>query len=125
MAKATEHRSFPAGNLEIRTLDTGTLQLTGYASVYGVEYDMGWYTESIASGAGKRSLSENPDVQLLLNHDSLPLARTVSGTLRLSEDQRGLFVEADLDPEDLDVQALVREEPPRRSRSDEFGVQGY
>lgn len=108
MAKATEHRSFPAASLEIRTLDTGTMQLTGYASVYGVEYDMGWYSEEIAAGAGKRSLSENPDVQLLLNHDSLPLARTVSGTLRLSEDTHGLYVEADLDPEDLDVQALVR-----------------
>ena len=50
---------------------------------------------------------------LVLNHgeagSGLPLARTRSGTLRLSEDPRmGLKVDADLDEEDPDVQMLRR-----------------
>lgn len=108
LEKLTEHRNVACSGVEIRALDSGTLQLTGYASVYDVDYDMGWYQERVAPGAGKRTLGESPDVQLLLNHESLPLARTASGTLRLSEDARGLYVEADLDPDDPDVQQLVR-----------------
>ena len=37
-------------------------------------------------------------MRLLIDHEGAPLARTRSGTLRLSEDERGLRVEADLDP---------------------------
>lgn len=108
MAKTTEHRVFDSSQLELRQVDAETLLLTGYASVYEHTYDMGWYVESVARSAGKRTLSENPDTQLLVNHTGLPLARTASGTLRLSEDDRGLYVEADLDPEDPDVKSLVR-----------------
>jgi HK97 family phage prohead protease len=94
--------------MEVREADDGTMTLAGYASIYDRPYDMGWFTESIARGAGRRSLGENPDVQLLVNHTGLPLARTLSGTLRLSEDETGLYVEADLDPDDPDAQSLVR-----------------
>ena len=37
---------------------------------------MGGYTETIARGAFTKTLSERPDVQLLINHEGLPLART-------------------------------------------------
>jgi phage head maturation protease len=39
-------------------------------------------------------------VQLLVKHDGLPLARTMSVTLDISEHDHGLGVEADLDPSD-------------------------
>jgi len=108
-AKGTlERRQFDATGMEIREADDGTITLTGYASVTETPYEVGFYTETIKRGAFKRTLREDPDVQLLVNHEGLPLARTKSGTLRLSENDRGLFVEADLDPEDPDVQALVR-----------------
>jgi hypothetical protein len=38
----------------------------------------------------------------------MPIARTKSGTLTLAEDERGLKVDADLDPEDPDVKSLAR-----------------
>jgi len=52
------------------------------------------FTETIAPGAFSKTLSETPDVRLLINHEGLPLARTKNGTLTLSEDERGLFMDA-------------------------------
>lgn len=94
-------------NLELRDVDD-SLVLSGCASVTNAPYDMGWYTERIAQGAFSKTLSENPDVQLLVNHEGLPLARTLSGTLRLHETPVGLMVDATLDPGDPDVDRVVR-----------------
>lgn len=100
-------------SLELRADATGTgTLLTGYASVFNTPYEVRsggrTFTESVAPGAFRRSIN-NPDldVQLLVNHEGLPLARTKSGTLKLSEDQTGLAVRADLDPTDPDVQSLA------------------
>ncbi len=87
-------------------------EVSGYASVTEKPYPVGEaFTEIIKRGAFRRSLGESPDVSLLLNHgragSSLPLARTTSGTLALSEDQTGLRFTAELDGRDPDVVALV------------------
>jgi HK97 family phage prohead protease len=102
-----ERRSFAP--LELRSdASDGIVHLTGYASVTEKPYDVGSYIETIARGAFTRTLNEDPDVQLLINHTGLPLARTKSGTLLLEERERGLWVDALLDPEDPDVQSLSR-----------------
>ena len=44
---------------------------------------------------------------LLVGHEGIPLARTKSGTLKLSEDARGLRVDAELDPKNPLVQSLL------------------
>lgn len=106
--RGLERRTFDVADLELRAADDGSLHLTGYASVTETPYDVGFYQETIRRGAFRRTLSENPDVQLLINHAGLPLARTVSGTMQLTEDNHGLKVDADLDPEDPDVQSLRR-----------------
>ena len=88
------------------------MHFSGYATVTDTPYDMGWYTEQISRGAFKKTLAEKPDVVLNISHgdaaSGLPVARTKSGTLRLHEDGTGLAVEADLDPEDPDVQLIGR-----------------
>lgn len=111
--KGIERRAFPARDLQLREAVDGALRLTGYACVTEHAYEVGWYRETIARGAFRRTLSESPDVQLLINHTGMPLARTTSGTLRLDErttpdgdGRTGLWVEADLDPEDPDVKSL-------------------
>lgn len=106
--KGLERRSFRADGLELREKDPETWTLTGYASVTEEPYEMGFYTETIKRGAFKRTLAEDPDVQLLINHEGLPLARTKSGTLRLEERERGLWVEADIDKADPDAIRLKR-----------------
>jgi HK97 family phage prohead protease len=75
---------------------------------------VGSFQETIARGAFRRTLSENPDVSLLVNHAGTPLARTASGTLTLLEDIHGLFFRAELEPSDPDVQSIV----PKLRRGD-------
>ena len=108
---SVERRLHPE-NFELREDLDGTLHLSGYASTTNQPYDMQWYTERIARGAFKKTLGESPDVTLNLNHgeagSGLPIARTKAGNLKLTEDTKGLRVEADLDPADPDVQLLAR-----------------
>lgn len=107
-------RRMAATVLEVRDDDADGITLTGYASTFDDPYDMGWYTETVESGAFKRTLGRKPDVRLLLNHDGLPLARTTSKTLSLDTDSKGLRVSASLDPSDPDVAAMV----PKMKRGD-------
>ena len=84
---------------EVRAVKNGDKRtITGYAARYNVlSDDLGGFRERIASGAFKRILDTNPDVVCLFNHsDNAVLGRTTAGTLRLSEDSRGLKFECDL-----------------------------
>lgn len=86
-----------------------TLEFRGHASVTERAYEMwdmfGPYMEIVSSGAFDATLARGDlDVPLVLNHDSLRrIARTTNGTLRLSVDDDGLLVEADVDARDADV----------------------
>lgn len=83
-----------AAVLEIRAAGR---RLEGLAAPYGVETRIGTFTEVIAAGAFSQTLAEGADVLGLLDHDaSKLLGRTRSGTLRLSEDQRGLAFSLDV-----------------------------
>lgn len=95
-----EQRLYQA-RLELRASEGATtVSFSGYATVYDEWYDvaggpeMGGWREMVSAGAAKRTLNAKPDVRLLINHDGLPLARTRSGTLMLTEDERGLLVDA-------------------------------
>ena len=106
MPAINSRRLVTAGGLEWRA-DSDTLTLEGHASTFNQPYDMGWYQEEVSPGAFKKTLSEKPDVRLLINHTDLPLARTVSGTLELAEDTTGLYNRATLDKRDPDVQRIA------------------
>lgn len=103
-SQAREVRQFTVRNVELRAGDgaAAPLTLSGYACVTGEPYDvtdwLGDYSEVVIAGSFGKTLAEQSDVRLLLNHDGLPLARTKSGTLRLNEDSIGLAVDADLEP---------------------------
>jgi uncharacterized protein len=99
--------------VEFRSTPTGELVLTGFASVYGVPYDVGgMFTETMKRGCAKRSIADNTDCSLLIEHAGLSLARTRSPsggepTLKLSEpEEKGLFCEGRLDPRNPRVQEL-------------------
>jgi|YNPBryulayer2012_1023412.scaffolds.fasta_scaffold00386_4 HK97 family phage prohead protease len=69
--------------------------VVGYAALYDtLSVDLGGFRERILPGAFARALAADADVRALINHDeSLLLGRTLSGTLVLSDDQRGLRVQ--------------------------------
>jgi hypothetical protein len=91
---------------EIRAADDG-VKVSGYAAVFNEAADIaGVFREVIAPGAFRAAIGRD-DVVFLVNHDGLPLARTRSGTLKLSEDDHGLRMETTLDPEDPDVKSIV------------------
>ena len=84
-------------------------KLRGLAIPYGVETRINGGTESIRAGAVTASLPGR-DILALVDHDAgKVLGRTRSGTLRLSEDERGLSYEIDLPDTTAvrDVLALV------------------
>jgi uncharacterized protein len=53
----------------------------------------GGFVEQVRSGTWKRAISKKDNIPLLLNHDK-KLASTKEGTLKLTEDNIGLFAEA-------------------------------
>ena len=89
--------------IEYRTFDMISLradgeeakQIIGHAAMFNVIGDGGWFREKIAPGAFAKSI-ERDDVRALFNHDkNFPLGRNKAGTLRLSEDDKGLLSEID------------------------------
>jgi len=94
--KKIERRTFTVRDVEARQAEDGTMRLSGYAAVFNDSSVPLPFKESIAPGAFRKTLMETPDVRLLINHEGLPLARTKNGTLTLSEDDRGLYMDAEI-----------------------------
>ena len=86
-----ERRAAP---LEIRAAGR---RLEGHAATFGAEARIGTFVETIAAGAFTASLADGGDKLALVDHDpGRVLARTRSGTLRLSQDSRGLAFDIDV-----------------------------
>jgi HK97 family phage prohead protease len=94
--KKTERRTFTVRNIEARQAEDGTMRMAGYAAVFNEASLPLPFIERIAPGAFTKTLQETPDVRLLANHEGLPMARTKNGTMRLSENETGLYFEAEL-----------------------------
>ena len=97
--RTEELRNQYGENVELRTAEVraagdDSLVVEGYASNFDVEYDLGYFKESVARGAFDSVMQD--DVRFLLNHTGAPLARTTNGTLELSIDETGLKYRAAL-----------------------------
>jgi len=104
-----ETRTFTT-DFEVREEADG-MTFTGYAALFNEPSHPLPFIERIAPGAFKRSLKSRNNIFLFNNHNSDQiLASTRSGTLRLSEDGRGLRVEATIANTSVgrDVAELVR-----------------
>ena len=106
IADHQEQRSVAYSTLELRAAaDSDTL--VGYAAVFDAPSEPMPFTEFVRRGAFAKTLNDGADVRLLVDHEGVPLARTKSGTLILEEDDRGLRVEAKLDPMNPDAQRIL------------------
>jgi len=101
-----ERRSVAYTNLELRATDDGNT-FVGYAAIFDSPSEPMPFTEYVKRGAFAKTLNDGADVRLLIDHEGVPLARTRSGTLVLEEDDRGLRVEAALDPSNPDAQRVI------------------
>jgi HK97 family phage prohead protease len=90
---------------ELRAGDNGKT-IAGYAAVFNDIADIGGsFREIIAPGAFKDTLAG--DIRALVDHDSgRVIGRSTAGTLRLTEDDKGLRVEVDL-PDTTDGRDLA------------------
>jgi HK97 family phage prohead protease len=105
-----EMRAFTKA-LEIRKLEkTGFIgTLVGYAAVYATESkDFGGWREVIRPGSFTDALKDpSTDIRMLYQHNtSNVMARQSAGTLRLTEDEHGLRIEADLTDTNINRDAL-------------------
>ena len=107
--KKIERRTYTVQDVETRADDDGKLRLSGYAAKFDSPSVPLPFKEIIAPGAFRKTLTEIPDVRLLVNHEGLPLARTKNGTLVLTEDNVGLRFDAELadTQESRDLHALI------------------
>jgi HK97 family phage prohead protease len=80
-------------NIRIEARAEGGDTIKGHAAVFNsLSEDLGGFREKLLPGAFRNVLRD--DVRALINHDSnLVLGRSISGTLTMSEDERGLYVE--------------------------------
>jgi HK97 family phage prohead protease len=101
-----EKRTIAYSNLEMRAEGDGNT-LVGYASVFDSPSEPMPFVEYVRRGAFSKTINDGADVRLLVDHEGVPLARTKSGTLVLEEDERGLRVEADLDPSNPDAAKII------------------
>ena len=106
-----ETRDFET-QFEIREEGDG-MTFVGYAAKFDQPSEnLGGFVEYVERGAFSRSLKSRNDVMLLWNHDAgQPLASTRSGTMKLTEDEIGLRVEARLPETTLgkDLAILLRD----------------
>jgi HK97 family phage prohead protease len=106
-----ETRDFET-QFEIREEGDG-MTFVGYAAKFDQPSEnLGGFIEYVERGAFSRSLKSRNDVMLLWNHDAgQPLASTRSGTMKLTEDDIGLRVEARLPQTTLgkDLAILLRD----------------
>ena len=86
--------------------DGDTPHITGYFAVFNSNYEIApGMSESIAPGAFSRTLAN--DVRALINHNTtLVLGRTKAHTLELREDERGLWGDISINPNDVDAMNL-------------------
>ena len=101
-----EKRTIAYSNLEVRAENEGKT-IVGYAAVWDSPSEYMGFTEFVKRGAFTKTLNDGADVRLLIDHEGVPLARSKSGTLKLSEDDRGLRVEAELDPANPDAARIM------------------
>jgi hypothetical protein len=72
-------------------------RLEGYAATFNAPAKIGSFNETIRAGAFTATLASGGDILALVDHDDgRVLARTRSGTLRLSQDSKGLVFDLDV-----------------------------
>lgn len=73
------------------------MSFTGYAAVFNSPSEPLPFTEVIREGAFQRSLKSRNEIKLFMNHNTdVVLGSTRAGTLKLTEDSRGLLAQANL-----------------------------
>lgn len=94
--------------LDVRAEGDGAPIIAGRGIPYGEwSEDLGGFRERLLPGSFRQSMADD-DIRALFNHDpNIVLGRKSNGTLRLSESERGVFYEVDVNTDDADAMSAV------------------
>jgi len=94
--KVLEYRTFTADRFNVETRqENGVQKIVGHAAVFDTIADSAWFREKVSPGAFSNTIKQD-DVRALFNHDpNYVLGRNRAGTLRMLEDDKGLWIEID------------------------------
>jgi HK97 family phage prohead protease len=98
MSEQVETRRITFNQFELRAGASGNgMTFSGYAAVFNSDSEPLPFIERIMPGAFAKSLKSRNNIRMYMNHDSsMLLGTTKSKTVRLVEDSKGLYVDADL-----------------------------
>lgn len=98
MSEQIETRRITFNEFELRATELGNgMSFSGYAAVFNSDSEPLPFIERIMPGAFAKSLKSRNNIRMYMNHDSsMLLGTTKAKTVRLTEDSKGLFVDADL-----------------------------
>lgn len=119
-----ETRIFTAP-VEVRGEAEGVATIAGYGAVFGNEYEVFGFTESVDPKAFTKSLKErSDDLAVVWSHDADRVLGTVaSDTARFTVDDHGLRYEADLDLADPDGIGAYRKIATGKVRQSSFSFE--
>jgi hypothetical protein len=113
-----------AAPVEVREQAEGTATIAGYGAVFGNEYEVAGFTESVSPRAFAKTLKEHDGLAVVWSHDPARVLGTEdSGTARFSTDERGLKYEADLDLADPDGMSAYRKIATGKVRQSSFSFE--
>lgn len=95
-SKKYENRSRPISEMRAEKDEEGKMTVSGYALVYDTPTEL-WpgYWETIIKGAATNALKKDERFYLNQHDKKTPLSREKIDTLRIKEDKKGVFIEAD------------------------------
>ena len=91
-----ERRFISIQNMETREEEDGRLFIEGYPIVYEVYAPLWWFREIIRKGAATEALKTSDEMVLWDHESSQPMARRSNGSLEVKEDEKGIFIRADV-----------------------------
>jgi len=113
-----------AAPVEVREASGDTATIVGYGAVFGNEYEIAGFTESVSPKAFAKTLKEHNGLAVVLGHDpNRVLGTEDSGTARFATDERGLRYEADLDLLDPDGMSASRKIATGKVRQSSFSFE--
>lgn len=95
MSKEVRVRNF-SSEMRAEKREDGKMIVSGYAVVYNQETDIWGDKEIILPGAGTRTLAEDDQFYFWQHDSATPLARKSIKTLVAKEDEKGIWIEAEL-----------------------------
>lgn len=114
-----------AAPVEVRGDSADTATIAGYGAVFGNEYEVAGFTESVDPKAFNRTLKNSADdLAVVWSHDANRVLGTVaSDTARFAVDDKGLRYEADLDLADPDGMSAWRKISTGKVRQSSFSFE--